>query len=249
MPASPELKGLPRTQVGNKVHQVPIAGAGQTVWRMPPSRMRALLFVLLGALCGCSSLNAYSNAQLPIACSDAQPSSEPAAGPDSRPLHPIWAKSPGCFQPARPWGPDVVAMTLSGGGSRAAVFGTAVMLELQEIGVLDSVDLVSSVSGGSVAAALYALSRDPDKPGADSRQDDRKWIAWDRPTVIGMIDKNSINPWIWRSFRPDNWFKYWFTAYDRTDMLADTLNSQVFAGLGENRRYPTSAIRIRIGRH
>lgn len=54
-------------------------------------------------------------------------------------------------------------LALSGGGSRAAYFSAATMLALQErlpVDLLAEVDVISSVSGGSVAAAYYVASRD-----------------------------------------------------------------------------------------
>ncbi|MBS0169615.1 MAG: patatin-like phospholipase family protein [Nitrospira sp.] len=50
-----------------------------------------------------------------------------------------------------------VGLAFSGGGSRAAVFGAAVMKELDRIGLLSQVDVLSAVSGGGLPAASYAL--------------------------------------------------------------------------------------------
>jgi len=59
----------------------------------------------------------------------------------------------------------VVCLALSGGGSRAAWFSSAVMFELAKIetdpDLLAQVDVISSVSGGSLAAAYFAASKDP----------------------------------------------------------------------------------------
>ncbi len=59
----------------------------------------------------------------------------------------------------------LVILALSGGGSRAAYFSAGVMLQLEKvfsINILKEVDVISSVSGGSLAAAYYAVSRDAD---------------------------------------------------------------------------------------
>jgi len=65
--------------------------------------------------------------------------------------------------------PVVVAVTLSGGGARAAAFGLGVLRELKATGfsvhgetttLLDEVVLVRGVSGGSVLAAHYAAFGD-----------------------------------------------------------------------------------------
>lgn len=50
-----------------------------------------------------------------------------------------------------------VGLAFSGGGSRAAVFGAAVMKELDRVGLLQQVDVFSAVSGGALPAAAYAL--------------------------------------------------------------------------------------------
>jgi hypothetical protein len=205
------------------------------MWSMRSGRMRALLLMLLAALAGCSSMNAYSNQQMPPVA--------PAAGPPAPhggALQPIWTGNPGCFQRAHPWGSEILALTLSGGGSRAAVLGAAVMLELQDIGALDSVDLVSSVSGGSLAAALYALSRAP-QAAPESGPGAHKRLVWRRDSVMEMTSRNLLTPWVLRWLRPDSIFKYWFTAYDRTDLFVDTLNSELLSGLGKDGGYPTFA--------
>lgn len=50
-----------------------------------------------------------------------------------------------------------VALCLSGGGYRAMVFHVGVLWRLNEAGMLPKLDRVSSVSGGSITAALLAL--------------------------------------------------------------------------------------------
>ncbi|CAN5873242.1 patatin-like phospholipase family protein [soil metagenome] len=48
------------------------------------------------------------------------------------------------------------ALCLSGGGYRASLFDLGAMRRLNELGILSQVDTVSSVSGGSIAAAFVA---------------------------------------------------------------------------------------------
>jgi NTE family protein len=73
------------------------------------------------------------------------------------------------FNIAEDRGRDDVLMilSLSGGGSRAAYFAGLVMLKLQkvypDIDLLKEVDAISSVSGGTLPAAYYTISRDPDE--------------------------------------------------------------------------------------
>ena len=65
--------------------------------------------------------------------------------------------------------PIVAAVTLSGGGARAAAFGLGVLQELKATGfdldgrettLLDEVGLISGVSGGSILASYYAAFGD-----------------------------------------------------------------------------------------
>jgi predicted acylesterase/phospholipase RssA len=54
--------------------------------------------------------------------------------------------------------PEVrVGLALSGGGFRAAAFHLGVLKRLEELRVLHSVEVLSTVSGGSITGALYAL--------------------------------------------------------------------------------------------
>ena len=48
-------------------------------------------------------------------------------------------------------------LCLSGGGSRAAIFHLGVLTGLHRNGLLEFVDRISAVSGGSITAALYGL--------------------------------------------------------------------------------------------
>src|SRR5882672_8848104 len=49
-----------------------------------------------------------------------------------------------------------VGIAMSGGGSRAANFSSAVLLQLDELGILPKAAAISSVSGSSLTNAYYA---------------------------------------------------------------------------------------------
>ena len=51
-----------------------------------------------------------------------------------------------------------IGLALSGGGFRAAAFHLGVMRKLQSLGLFASIDLLSCVSGGSIAGAFVALN-------------------------------------------------------------------------------------------
>ena len=56
--------------------------------------------------------------------------------------------------------PKNIGLALSGGGSRAIAFHLGCFRALHDVGLLNRVQVVSSVSGGSIIGALYAYSND-----------------------------------------------------------------------------------------
>lgn len=50
-----------------------------------------------------------------------------------------------------------IGLALSGGGFRAAAFHLGVLKRMEEVGLLPHISIVSTVSGGSITGALYAL--------------------------------------------------------------------------------------------
>ena len=61
-----------------------------------------------------------------------------------------------------------IGLALSGGGYRAAAYHIGTLRALNRLGVLDKVDVISAVSGGSITAAYYALHKDNYKVFEDS---------------------------------------------------------------------------------
>lgn len=59
--------------------------------------------------------------------------------------------------PTTPPGPDKLGLALAGGGFRASLFHAGVLRRLAELDVLRHVQVLSTVSGGSITGALYAL--------------------------------------------------------------------------------------------
>lgn len=54
---------------------------------------------------------------------------------------------------------NVIGVALSGGGSRASVFGAASLEVLAEAGIMEQTTYLSSVSGGGFPAAYYAIKK------------------------------------------------------------------------------------------
>jgi NTE family protein len=99
------------------------------------------------------------------ACSSTRPWVNQPITADS----PHTTATPVSLAPDAPSPSMIAAITLSGGGARAAAFGLGVLSELKETqftwdkrstSILDEVGLISGVSGGSVLAAYYAAFGD-----------------------------------------------------------------------------------------
>ena len=56
-----------------------------------------------------------------------------------------------------------LGLALSGGGSRAMAFHRGTLQALEELGLLPSLDVVSTVSGGSIFGAAWLASRKRDE--------------------------------------------------------------------------------------
>ena len=116
-----------------------------------------------------------------------------------------------------------VYVAMSGGGTRAAAFSYGVLQELRdttytrngkEQRLLDEIDYISSVSGGSFTAAYYSLFGDrifEDYETVFLRQDVQK-------TLIG----SDLNPF--------NWLRALFTGFNRTEIAIDYYDRKIFKG-------------------
>lgn len=111
--------------------------------------------------------------------------------------------------------PQFIGLAISGGGSRSANFGMAALTELDQLGMLREVDAISAVSGGSIPTAWYAVHGDrPD------------WAARGRAAAAADF----ATPLIGRLLDPANLLATTFTDRDRSDVLAELFESQLFNG-------------------
>lgn len=137
--------------------------------------------------------------------------------------------------------PDLaVALTISGGGSRAANFGIGIMLGLEEIvqengyNALQEIDFLSTVSGGGFAGGAYINSLfehhySKNEKGYELNKYVTKRIKEDlQQSFMGAILKNYLNPTLW------------FTFADDGDALEKTVNDGV---LGYKRRRNYSSLK------
>ena len=114
-------------------------------------------------------------------------------------------------------------VAFSGGGTRAAAFSYGVLEELRdtrymengkEQRLLDQVDGITSVSGGSFTAAYYALFGDQ--------------IFEDYEDIF--LRHNVQKTLIAKLFNPANWFRGIFTGLNRTEIAIDYYDRNIFRG-------------------
>ena len=242
------------------------------------TRVQALSIGLIGlVLAGCNTVAPYSNAAFNVKLQPPDPAS-PAA---SAPRH--------TFAVNGKRGNDKVLMflALSGGGSRAAYLSSATMLALQTqlpADLLAEVDVISSVSGGSMAAAYYAASRDPvisdarlialAQPllalvpkltqdaggrlvcsaaltptelallraalGPAAKDGDaieqlclsNTFPLWVERDVLDTMETDYLWLWFANWFWPANIGRYWFTSFDRSDIMAQTMGNNIYRRRG-----------------
>lgn len=113
-----------------------------------------------------------------------------------------------------------IGLALSGGGSRAAAFHLGVLSALDRLGILQQVDVISSVSGGSILAAQYLLRKN--QPDFDFNQ------FRDQTNIL--LQKNLYYPIVFNLLRSWNRTKSLAHAYDKTFFERRTL--------GELPQYP-----------
>ncbi len=111
-----------------------------------------------------------------------------------------------------------IAVCLSGGGFRAALFHGGALRRLNELGVLSQVRTVSSVSGGSIASGLLAtvwprLER-------DGHRFTNLETLFERP-LRAFCGRNIRNwPLLWGRLDPRNWPRLLSSSFSATDLLA-----------------------------
>ncbi|MCE3605193.1 patatin-like phospholipase family protein [Massilia sp. P8910] len=111
-----------------------------------------------------------------------------------------------------------VGVAISGGGSRAAVFSWSVLERLSALGILQHVDAISSVSGGSLSAATLVLNADHLGHADD-------WEAMRR-----ALGQDLLTPWLAKLASPINWRSMATTDLERTHLMAQVFDERLFHG-------------------
>ena len=113
---------------------------------------------------------------------------------------------------------DLVALSFSGGGARAAAFAFGVLQGLRAMpdagggSLLDRVALVSAVSGGAITAAYFGQHGGEGLDGFRADYLDKDWASELHTSLAS----------------PANWVRAYDGALNERDRLGDWLNAQVF---------------------
>jgi hypothetical protein len=127
----------------------------------------------------------------------------------------------------------LLGVALSGGGSRAALFGAAGMEALAGLKTADGASLIekishlSSVSGGSIAASYYALKkpgRDVNVLNGDGALSDAYRAFFDRYRTD--LSQDFETPLIWRQLLSFRWVNSALAARTLAEILIERLYGQ-----------------------
>lgn len=117
----------------------------------------------------------------------------------------------------------MVVLSFSGGGTRAAAFSYGVLEELRntryvvngrERSLLQEVDVISSVSGGSVTAAAYGLYGEK---------------TFDL-LADAFLNRNVQRNLLYRTLNPFRWPRLWSSTFGRSELAADYYDQILFKG-------------------
>jgi NTE family protein len=119
------------------------------------------------------------------------------------------------------YGDHLIFLAFSGGGTRAAALSYGVLQELRDtrvnsrdlrVRLLDEVDSISAVSGGSFTAAYFGLFGD------------KIFTDYEKVFLRQSIQSTLIR----KLFDPEYWWRSVFSAFDRTEMAIEYYDNQIF---------------------
>jgi hypothetical protein len=159
--------------------------------------------------------------------------------------------APATTQPAAgDEGDYLVIVSVTGGGSRAALWHAAVMKQLYRQvqlpdgrSITDEIDYISSVSGGSLSSAYWCLR----KPEADTTQTGQYDDFFD--TYLADM---RVNIEARMTGSPLTWYRYLLSPEDRAIVLRETFDAlyfkdKTFAELADRQRRGVSPVLIANG--
>ncbi|NWF56746.1 MAG: patatin-like phospholipase family protein [Syntrophaceae bacterium] len=117
----------------------------------------------------------------------------------------------------------LLVLTFSGGGTRAAALSYGVLEQLAQTEIiqrgrkrylLDEVDAISAVSGGSFTAAYYGLFG---------------WKIFE-DFETRFLKKNIQKDLFMEAIEAGNWFRLWSSTFGRSDLAAEYYDKNIFEG-------------------
>jgi len=115
----------------------------------------------------------------------------------------------------------LLVLAFSGGGTRAAALGYGVLEELRRTEVtlngakrrlLDEIDVISAVSGGTFPATYYALRGEKTFDEFEAK----------------VLARNFETELVWRILTPTNWFRLPSGTFGKSDLFAELYDETVF---------------------
>jgi NTE family protein len=115
----------------------------------------------------------------------------------------------------------LVVLAFSGGGTRAAALGYGVLEELRRTEVtvngvkrrlIDEVDVISAVSGGTFPATYYALRGEKTFEEFETK----------------VLSREFESELVWRILTPTNWFRLPSGTFGKSDLFAELYDETVF---------------------
>lgn len=136
-----------------------------------------------------------------------------------------------------------IALCLSGGGYRAALFHLGALRRLNELGVLPRIDTISGVSGGSILAACLACEAER-WPKQGPIHDFDGWVG---EPFRSFTTKNIRTLWFFRRLLPWNWLRSTLAVESVRRRYERDINPHELTELPERPRFIFSATDMAFG--
>lgn len=128
--------------------------------------------------------------------------------------------------------PQKLGLALSGGGFRASYFHIGVLAQMAEQGLLRHVEVISTVSGGSIIGALYYLHVKvllESKPDAAVTNQDYVELVKQIETDFKKATDTNIRMSTFADFKSN--FRFIRPDYSRSDRISELYNDLIYQGV------------------
>lgn len=142
---------------------------------------------------------------------------------------------------------EKLGLALSGGGFRASFFHVGVLAQMAEQGLLRHVEVISTVSGGSIIGALYYLHVKKlleSKPDAEIRDQDYIEIVQKIEIDFLKATERNIRMATFASFKAN--YRMVFLNYSRSDRAAELYNEYLYQSILQGAGDPVELRKLKI---